>query len=95
MCSSDLPVEVAPVAAAPVVVAPVPARPVDPQQLKGDLSLAGLEWVQTAPDHAAPIEAPAEPPPQMGRKPRKTVVASDSESLTMVETRSPEQPPTG
>ncbi|CAM8636406.1 CafA Ribonucleases G and E [Burkholderiales bacterium] len=87
------------IAATPVAPAPAPATPVvklpDPEQLRAELNQAGLEWVQTVADPSAATQLAAEPPPQVGRKPRKAVVASEAEPLTMVETRSPEQPPAG
>ena len=89
-----------PVAAAPAAApAPAPTAPVvklpDPEQLKAELNQAGLEWVQTVAAPSAAAESAAEPPPKVGRKPRKAAVASEAEPLTMVETRSPEQPPAG
>ena len=91
--------EPAPAVPVPLAAAPAPAAPVvrlpDPEQLKAELNQAGLEWVQTVAAPSAAAESPAEPPPQVGRKPRKSVVASEAEPLTMVETRSPEQPPAG
>ena len=94
------PAPAVPVAAAPAAApAPAPAAPVvmlpDPEQLKAELNQAGLEWVQTVAAPSAAAESAAEPPPQVGRKPRKAAVASEAEPLTMVETRSPEQPPAG
>ena len=60
--------------------------------LAKDLEQAGLEWVQTAPDKVV-VEAAAEPPPVLGRKPRRK--AADpvaAEPLVMVETRNAEPP---
>lgn len=88
------PVSAPVVVPAPVVAtAPTPvATPADPAQLNQVLDAAGLQWVQTDPTKA-PAEAVAEPPPQLGRKPRRSQVASESEPMVMVETRSSEQPP--
>ena len=98
--ASAVPAPAVPVAAAPAAApAPAPAAPVvklpDPEQLKAELNQAGLEWVQTVAAPSAAAESAAEPPPPVGRKPRKAAVASEAEPLTMVETRSPEQPPAG
>ena len=56
------------------------------------LDAAGLQWVQTDPNKA-PVEAIAEPPPQLGRKPKRSQQTAESEPMVMVETRSSEQPP--
>jgi ribonuclease E len=76
-------------------VAPTPApvvEPVDPAKLNQVLDAAGLQWVQTDPNKA-PVEAIAEPPPQLGRKPKRSQQTGESEPMVMVETRSSEQPP--
>jgi ribonuclease E len=100
-------VPVAPVAAPePIVVAevtatpaptpaptPVPvAEPVDPAKLNQVLDAVGLQWVQTDPNKA-PVEAIAEPPPKLGRKPKRSQQTAETEPMVMVETRSSEQPP--
>ena len=79
------PVAVAP---APVVAsAPAPAPiVVSEEALKETLGAAGLQWVQTDPGKAM-TEAAAEPPPKLGRAPRKQSAATTDEPLMMVETR--------
>jgi hypothetical protein len=55
--------------------------------LQETLGAAGLQWVQTDPSKAM-TEAVAEPPPKLGRAPRKPApTATTEESLVMVETR--------
>ncbi|MFM1849969.1 MAG: hypothetical protein RL446_808 [Pseudomonadota bacterium] len=85
--------------AAPATPAPIPApvavavtEPVDPAKLNQVLDAAGLQWVQTDPTKA-PVEAVAEPAPQLGRKPKRSQQTAEAEPLVMVETRSSEQPP--
>ncbi len=74
----------APVAATPIIV---PA-PVSEAVLKESLDQVGLQWVQTDPDKVV-AEAVAEPPPKLGRAPRKSdATAAPQEPLVMVETRS-------
>ncbi|MFZ9103336.1 MAG: ribonuclease E/G, partial [Burkholderiaceae bacterium] len=98
--SAPTPVVVEPVAApapTPVASAPAPtpvpvAEPVDPAKLNQVLDAAGLQWVQTDPTKA-PVEAVAEPAPQLGRKPKRSQQTAEAEPLVMVETRSSEQPP--
>ena len=86
------PIVVAEVAPTPAPT-PLPvAEPVDPAKLNQVLDAAGLQWVQTDPNKA-PVEAIAEPPPKLGRKPRRNQQAAESEPMVMVETRSSEQPP--
>ncbi len=83
------PVVVAEPAPAPVTAAPiiVPA-PVSEAVLKESLDQVGLQWVQTDPDKVV-AEAVAEPPPKLGRAPRKSdAAAAPQEPLVMVETRS-------
>jgi ribonuclease E len=98
--AAPTPVVVEPVAApapTPVASAPAPtpvpvAEPVDPAKLNQVLDAAGLQWVQTDPTKA-PVEAVAEPAPQLGRKPKRSQQTAEAEPLVMVETRSSEQPP--
>ena len=98
--AAPTPVVVEPVAApapTPVASAPAPtpvpvAEPVDPAKLSQVLDAAGLQWVQTDPTKA-PVEAVAEPAPQLGRKPKRSQQTAEAEPLVMVETRSSEQPP--
>jgi ribonuclease E len=98
--AAPMPVVVEPVAApapTPVASAPAPtpvpvAEPVDPAKLNQVLDAAGLQWVQTDPTKA-PVEAVAEPAPQLGRKPKRSQQTAEAEPLVMVETRSSEQPP--
>jgi ribonuclease E len=72
---------------------PVPvAEPVDPAKLNQVLDAVGLQWVQTDPNKA-PVEAIAEPPPKLGRKPKRSQQTAETEPMVMVETRSSEQPP--
>ncbi|MEY2777856.1 MAG: hypothetical protein RLY30_1954 [Pseudomonadota bacterium] len=70
---------------------PEPAKPIDPKVLQEDLKQAGLEWVQTEPGKVA-LEAPMEPPPVLGRKPRRKATEQTAEPLVMVETRNAEPP---
>jgi ribonuclease E len=69
--------------------APVPAAPpiqISEETLKETLEQAGLQWVQTDPNKA-PAEAIAEPPPKLGRAPRRQAETAPQEPLVMVETR--------
>jgi hypothetical protein len=45
-----------------------------------------LQWVQTDPNKA-PAEAIAEPPPKLGRAPKRNTETAVQEPLVMVETR--------
>jgi ribonuclease E len=68
---------------------PVPAAPpiqISEETLKQTLEQAGLQWVQTDPNKA-PAEAVAEPPPKLGRSPRRQAETAPQEPLVMVETR--------
>lgn len=73
--------------AAPVapIAAAEPIR-VSEETLKQTLDQAGLQWVQTDPTKA-PAEAVAEPPPKLGRAPRRNTETAPQEPLVMVETR--------
>jgi len=73
-----------PLAAAPIA-APEPIK-VSEEALKQTLDQAGLQWVQTDPNKA-PAEAVAEPPPKLGRAPRRNTETAPQEPLVMVETR--------
>ena len=81
-----------PAVAAPVVtpVATPVATPVVPavseETLKKSLDDVGLQWVQTDPNKAV-TEAVAEPPPRLGRSPRRNTETAPQEPLVMVETR--------
>ena len=87
-----------PASAADVLAATQPIRaeapPVTPaspklseEDLKASLNQAGLQWVQTDPNKAVE-EAIAEPPPKLGRAPRKNNAdLAPQEPLVMVETR--------
>ncbi len=83
---------ITPATPAPVSVptpAPAPALApvvVSEDALKETLGAAGLQWVQTDPGKAM-TEATAEPPPKLGRAPRKQTTATTEEPLVMVETR--------
>jgi ribonuclease E len=73
--------------AAPIVVQTAPSAPVAQASLfeiAGTLNQVGLELVQTRSD--APRAAIETPAPQLGRKPKASVVIA-SEPLQMVETR--------
>ncbi len=87
--------EPAPMAAAvPTPSTPVVAAspPPSPEVLKQELEQKGLQWVQTDPSKAAHIEAPPEPPPALGRAPRRQQVSTEAEPLVMVETRAGDKP---
>ncbi|MBU3724255.1 MAG: Rne/Rng family ribonuclease [Burkholderiaceae bacterium] len=71
------------VTAAPVAAAPIQ---VSEEALKKNLDEAGLQWVQTDPSKAVE-EASAEPPPKLGRTPRRNTETAPQEPLVMVETR--------
>ena len=93
-----LPVQAAlSVQAEAIILPPVATLPkvetvqVDPKALEESLKQAGLEWVQTEPSKLS-IEAPAEPPPVLGRKPRRQTLDQVAEPLVMVETRHAEPP---
>jgi hypothetical protein len=85
-----------PVAAPEAAVAPTPvaeptpvaiaAAPISEHSIKQSLDDAGLQWVQTDPSKAM-TEAVAEPPPKLGRAPRKNTETAPQEPLVMVETR--------
>ena len=85
-----------PVAAPEAAVAPTPvaepipvaiaAAPISEHSIKQSLDEAGLQWVQTDPSKAM-TEAVAEPPPKLGRAPRKNTETAPQEPLVMVETR--------
>ena len=94
------PVPAAPVAAAPVAEATVAEATVETATvaeviapadlsapaLQESLDQAGLQWVQTDPSKAV-TEAVAEPPPRLGRAPRRNTETAPQEPLVMVETR--------
>jgi ribonuclease E len=96
--SSAAPAAMAP--SAPIAVpTPAPAAAITPARveppvvvklseegLKETLNQVGLQWVQTDPNKA-PVEAIAEPPPKLGRTPRKNTDTTAQEPLVMVETR--------
>ncbi|MGA1694285.1 MAG: hypothetical protein ACO38B_05205, partial [Burkholderiaceae bacterium] len=73
------------------VSAPVAPIALDPAVIAEDLKQAGLEWVQTAPGQQV-LEAAVEPPPVLGRKPRRQTANAVAEPLVMVETRDAEPP---
>ncbi len=77
--------EVAPAAPIAPIAAPEPIR-LSEEVLKQNLDQAGLQWVQTDPNKA-PAEAVAEPPPKLGRTPRRNTETAPQEPLVMVETR--------
>jgi len=85
-------VSVAPIAVpAPIAAAPVKAEPpvvvkLSEDGLKETLNQVGLQWVQTDPNKA-PAEAIAEPPPKLGRVPKRNTETAVQEPLVMVETR--------
>jgi ribonuclease E len=58
----------------------------DGPALQQSLDLAGLQWVQTDPSKTV-AEATAEPPPKLGRAPRRNTETAPQEPLVMVETR--------
>ena len=70
---------------ASVAIQPPPIQ-ITEETLKQTLEAAGLQWVQTDPNKA-PTEALAEPPPRLGRAPRRQVDTAPQEPLVMVETR--------
>ena len=87
------PVATTVIASTPAVAAPVVtpvATPVVPavseETLKKSLDDVGLQWVQTDPNKAI-TEAVAEPPPRLGRSPRRNTETAPQEPLVMVETR--------
>jgi ribonuclease E len=63
-----------------------PPIQISEETLKQTLEQAGLQWVQTDPNKA-PAEAIAEPPPKLGRAPRRQADTAPQEPLVMVETR--------
>ncbi len=68
---------------------PAPVAPpiqVSEETLKQTLEEVGLQWVQTDPNKA-PAQAIAEPPPKLGRAPRRQTETAPQEPLVMVETR--------
>jgi ribonuclease E len=65
--------------------APAPIK-ISEDVLKQNLDQVGLQWVQTDPNKA-PAEAVAEPPPKLGRAPRRNTETAPQEPLVMVETR--------
>jgi len=77
-------VAVAEPVATPVMAPAVPA--VSEENLKKSLDDVGLQWVQTDPNKSV-AEAVAEPPPKLGRSPRKNTETAPQEPLVMVETR--------
>ncbi|NCA16373.1 MAG: hypothetical protein EBS90_04895 [Betaproteobacteria bacterium] len=81
-------------AAVPTPSTPVAAAspPPSPEALKQELEQKGLQWVQTDPSKAAHIEPPPEPPPALGRAPRRQQVSTEAEPLVMVETRAGDKP---
>jgi ribonuclease E len=71
--------------AAPSVPAPAPIQ-VSEETLRQSLNAAGLQWVQTDPEKSS-SEAMPEPPPKLGRAPRRNTETAPQEPLVMVETR--------
>ncbi|NBW01290.1 MAG: Rne/Rng family ribonuclease [Betaproteobacteria bacterium] len=75
----------APMAPASPAPAPAPIQ-VSEETLRQSLDAVGLQWVQTDPGKSA-AEAMPEPPPKLGRAPRRNTETAPQEPLVMVETR--------